>query len=160
MKSSPDPALRIGAVRVEPALNQICKDGTTIKLEPRTIASSNCWTRSGKMSSSVRIRSIRRWRRCDGSWGTIPRVPSISPMSCDAAIVWWHRLDRGLTHGPPPRHQPIAHQPKSRAQKPPPREDPPMKLQRRYPAPRLRPAVPGRGTDGRAPRFSPLVPWR
>ena len=37
MKSSPDPALRIGAVRVEPALNQICKDGTTIKLEPRTM---------------------------------------------------------------------------------------------------------------------------
>ena len=53
MKSSPDPVLRIGAVRVEPALDQICKDGATIKLEPRTIASSNCWTRSGKMSSML-----------------------------------------------------------------------------------------------------------
>jgi transcriptional activator of cad operon len=29
--------LRIGALRVDPALDEICKDGTTIKLEPRTM---------------------------------------------------------------------------------------------------------------------------
>jgi len=37
MNSPPSPVLRIGAVRADPALDEICKDGTTIKLEPRTM---------------------------------------------------------------------------------------------------------------------------
>ena len=37
MKALPDPVFRIGNVRVAPALDEICKDGATIKLEPRTM---------------------------------------------------------------------------------------------------------------------------
>jgi transcriptional activator of cad operon len=36
MKSSDNQRLRIGAWRVDPALDEISRDGTSVKLEPRT----------------------------------------------------------------------------------------------------------------------------
>jgi len=38
MGSSPNPALRVGEWRVDPALDEIARDGQVVKLEPRTMA--------------------------------------------------------------------------------------------------------------------------
>ena len=52
MKSPDNHLIRIGAWRVDPALDEISKDGTSVKLEPRTMRLLVCFAgRAGQVLS-------------------------------------------------------------------------------------------------------------
>ena len=73
MKSPDNHLLRIGAWRVDPALDEISRDGTSIKLEPRTMRLLVCLAgRAGQVVSVDQLLDGLEGRRCYTELG-LPR---------------------------------------------------------------------------------------
>jgi TolB-like protein/DNA-binding winged helix-turn-helix (wHTH) protein len=62
MKPAPEPVLRIGDLRVDPALDEICKDGSTIKVEPRTMRLLVCLAEHAGQVVSVEKLLAEVWK--------------------------------------------------------------------------------------------------
>ena len=94
VKSLEHSVIQIGAWRVDPALDEISKDGQTTKLEPKMMQLLLCLAaHAGQVVSVEQLldevwkdvvvtptRSITRWALSGGSLGTTARTPHTSPM--------------------------------------------------------------------------------
>jgi Transcriptional regulatory protein, C terminal len=75
--------LRVGEWRVDPAIDEISKDGATVKLEPRAMRLLICLVeRAGRVVSVEQL--------LDEVWKDVVVTPN-SPMFCAADIASWPR---------------------------------------------------------------------